>query len=31
MAQIDGEIAVKQSAPEHGEHLKGRYPEKNTM
>jgi hypothetical protein len=31
MAQIDGEIAVKQSAPEHGEHLKRRYPEKNTM
>ena len=30
MTQIDGKIAVKQSAPEHGEHLKGRYPEKNS-
>jgi hypothetical protein len=31
MTQINGEIAVKQSAPEHGEYLKGRYSEKNTM
>ena len=31
MPQVNGEIAVKQPPPEHGQYLEGRYAEKDSI